>query len=147
MIEKVSFKNKLRCIPIIILMGLVTYILGEQSGIATQIGYDVDPAVEIIEVYNTQLITETIYSVTVLKGAHGKEVKILEGAVKKKYSDTLEYIGSSKLVFEGKITDEFVNSILINLAEGVGANVVIIDDKTVRSRSVTKKTSTWPGGF
>ena len=147
MIEQVTFKEKLRCMPFIILIGLIIYVLCEQTGIANQIGSDVDPATEIKETYTHEIVTETIYTVTVLKGSHGKEVKIFEGAMKKTYLDTLEFVGMSQLVFEGKLTDSFVNSILTDLAEGVGANVVIIDNKSVRTRAVTKTVSPWSGGF
>ncbi len=137
--------NQLRCIPLLILMALVIYVLGEEAGIAKPIGHEVNPSLEIKT--STTVITETTYIISLLNDPDGKELKIWEGAMKKSYLDSLEYIGRSELVFEGKLTDKFINDVFSDLAKKVGANVIIIDHHDSRRKVVTKDTILGIGGF
>lgn len=132
--QKLRFRDKLRCLQLLILMALVAYVLCEESGIANARPIPVpEPTLE-----RTYVITETIYQISLLKDTSHKEIKILEPPIKKKYLDSLEYIGTSELIFEGKLTEKFVNGVMLDLAKGVGANVIIIDNHDSRRITVTR---------
>jgi len=119
-------------------MGLVAYILGEESGIARTIDEKLSPVEIAMTEEKTTSIIETVYLVSLLDDPEGKEIKILEPPLKKVYLDRMTYVGRSELVFLGNVTDILLNNVLTELATKVGANVVIIDNRDSQRIIITE---------
>lgn len=138
--------QKLRCLPLLILIFLLAHVVGEETGIANTFNSKFNTIAAVAKEERTTIVTETVYDVSLLNDPKRKTLRIMRPPIKKSYLDSLEYIGQSTLVFEGNMTDEILESVLKELAREFKSNIMIIDNQTSTNKVITEGSGIGIGG-